>query len=560
MFLHTVKKPGSASSPGLFQRKLIATAVAAVSLSLSTGASAFSIDTGNPDLRLSWDNTVKYSAAWRLNDQESEVLAAYNPNLDDGDRNFNKGLISNRVDLYSQLDLNYKKQFGLRVTGAAWYDDVYHQDTDSGPGAPAGAPVPPGFPNNNLGGGPSQFDDETVTLHGGDSELLDAFIYGNMDIGEQGLSVKAGRYAQIYGTSLFFGGNGIAAAQAPIDIVKLLSVPGSTFQEIIRPVGQVGGTFIYSSNVSLSAYYQYEWERSVLPGAGSYFSVADFIDDGGRNIFGPPAVGLLTRLDDIEPGDTGQFGAAISVNTGDYDLGFYAAQYHDKLPQYYWRPGPGGGYALVYGEDIKTVGASISTSFTDTNIAAELSFREDMPLAGVGNTVVDATRIGDGGKNALYPVGNTVHAQISAISVLNENALWDAATLLGEIAYNRISSVEKNEDQLDPNTTRSASAMRLLFTPEFFQVTSGLDLSVPMGLGYGLSGNTAIGGTGFSAEGTGDVSIGLNFNYKRVWQGGIQLTHYYGDGGGVVNNLGQLSGDQVYADRDFISINVKRSF
>lgn len=551
MFLHTSKLPCTASSPARLSRVLVSVGVTAAALTISTSVSAFSIDTGNPDLRMSWDNTLKYSAAWRMEDRDEDVLPAYNPNLDDGDRNFDKGLISNRVDLFSQLDLNYRKKYGIRITGVAWYDDVYQQSTDNdGSGL-----------SNNLSGGASEFPDATKDLHGSDSELLDAFIYTNMDIGEKGLSLKLGRYSQIYGTSLFFGGNGIAAAQAPIDIVKLLSVPGSTFQEIIRPVGQFGGSLIVNSDVSVSAYYQYEWEKSVLPGAGSYFSFADFVDDGGENLFVPPVLGsLLTRLDDIEPDDSGQFGASISIKSGEYDFGLYVAQYHDKLPQYYFRPGPGGGYAFVYAEDIKTFGASISTSFEDTNISAEMSYREDMPLAAVGNVVIDATRIGDGGSNALYPLGKTFHTQISVVSILNENSLWDGATLLGEIAYNQIESVDKNKDQLDPNTTKSASALRLLFEPQYFQVASGLDLTVPIGLGYGISGNTAIAGTGFSAEDTGDVSVGLKFDYQRVWQGGIQLTHYLGDAGGIVNVAGQLSGDQVYADRDFISINIKRSF
>ena len=35
--------------------------------------------------------------------------------------NFDKGLISNRVDILSAFDLSYKRKYGFRVSGAAWY-------------------------------------------------------------------------------------------------------------------------------------------------------------------------------------------------------------------------------------------------------------------------------------------------------------------------------------------------------------------------------------------------------------------------------------------------------
>nr|WP_067297385.1 DUF1302 domain-containing protein [Marinobacterium profundum] len=513
-------------------------------------AQAFTIDTGNPNIRLSWDNSIRYSAGWRVEDKSEDVLSSYNPNLDDGDRNFNKGLISNRMDLLSEFDLSYDRRYGVRLSGAAWYDDVYNKGTDNdGSGL-----------SNNLNGSFDEFPDETEELHGRDAEILDAFLYGNFNVDGKSLSLKAGQYTQIYGESLFFGGNGIAGAQAPVDIVKLLSVPGSTFQEILRPVGQLGANLVINESLSVGAYYQYEWEKARLPGAGSYFSFSDFADAGGDYMYLPPALGGLShRVGDITPSDDGQFGAQIKIKDGNYEYGLYAAQYHDKFPQFYVRPGSSE-YTLVYGESIKTLGASVSTLIGEANVAAEVSVRKDMPLAGVGNVVIDVAGNGDGDKNALYPVGNTFHAQISAITLMNESPLWDGATLLGEVAYNRITSIEENRGQLDPNTTRSSAALRLLLELEYFQAMQGVDLKLPIGLGYGISGNPAIGGTGFSPEGGGDLSVGLKFDYLKTWRGGVQYTHYFGSAGGIVDSTAALSGDQVHADRDFISFNIQRSF
>src|SRR5512146_854653 len=49
-----------------------------------------------------WDNTIRYSTAVRLSAPNGALLS--DPNADDGDRNFDPGVVSNRFDLLSQLD------------------------------------------------------------------------------------------------------------------------------------------------------------------------------------------------------------------------------------------------------------------------------------------------------------------------------------------------------------------------------------------------------------------------------------------------------------------------
>ena len=88
---------------------------------------AFNFKTGNPDFNVRFDNTVTYSAVARVKSQNEELLA--DPNADDAERNFDRGLVMNRVDLISELDLIYKK-FGVRFSGSAWYDHVYNSDND----------------------------------------------------------------------------------------------------------------------------------------------------------------------------------------------------------------------------------------------------------------------------------------------------------------------------------------------------------------------------------------------------------------------------------------------
>lgn len=85
-------------------------------------AQASQFDSGIADLRVRWDDTIEYSNAFRLQARSDAIMADFR--TDDGDRNFAAGMVSNRIDLLSELDLSYQN-FGARVSGAAWYDRVY---------------------------------------------------------------------------------------------------------------------------------------------------------------------------------------------------------------------------------------------------------------------------------------------------------------------------------------------------------------------------------------------------------------------------------------------------
>ena len=193
--------------------------------SLSPAVQAFQINSGDPDLRLRWDNTLKYSAASRLKGASDQLTAQ--PNHDDGDRNFSRGLISNRFDLLSEFDATYKN-IGARVSGAAWFDSVYSEGNDNN--SPATA--------NALSVDHDEFTRATEKLHGRKGELLDAFVFARFNLGDAKATVRAGRHALVWGESLFFGANGIAGGMAPIDAVKAASVPNTQFKELIRPTEQ----------------------------------------------------------------------------------------------------------------------------------------------------------------------------------------------------------------------------------------------------------------------------------------------------------------------------------
>ena len=50
--------------------------IALLSLLATANVQAFEITTDNPDIKARWDNTVKYSASWRMEDPSSSLNAA----------------------------------------------------------------------------------------------------------------------------------------------------------------------------------------------------------------------------------------------------------------------------------------------------------------------------------------------------------------------------------------------------------------------------------------------------------------------------------------------------
>jgi hypothetical protein len=543
---------------------------------LAGPAQAFEFDTGT-GLKVRWDNTVKYSAAYRARDPDAETIGAANPNGDDGNLNFRRGLVSNRADLLSELDLTYGN-VGARLSGAAWYDRMYRKGNRNDSPLTANT-----SPNN-------EFDPATARLHGRRAEVLDAFVFGQGDLGDGKLvSARLGRHALLYGESLYFGNNGIAGTQGPVDVIKALQVPSSQVKEIVQPVNQLSGQLQLSSALSIGGFYQFEWRKNRLPGAGSYLSATDFLDDGGQRILaGAPLVPgggpqSLLRSADKEARNSGQFGAQLRWRPAgsDAELGFYATRSHSKNPIVHVQPSfvPGigvvnpsafnpltgqvGTYSLVYHEGIKTFGASVSTGVGDMNVAAEASVRRDTPLIVSAVPVLPGQTISNR-DNTLYPVGNSAHLQASAIYALPRMGLWEGGTLIGEIAWNRRLSITRHAELLDPNSTRDASAIRLVFEPTYYQVLSGLDLTVPVGVGYGMSGRSSV-IPQFGVHHGGDVTIGVTADYQKQWKFGLTYVHFTGDAKPATTQAATPSGlafsfGQALADRNFFAFSAQRTF
>lgn len=557
---------------------------------------AFEIE-GGTDVKARWDNTFKYTAAWRLHDADAYVANqnGAQPNVDFGDLGFGKGMINNRVDWLSEFDLAYKN-VGFRISGAAWYDAEYASGTNDFAG------MTPNTQAAVLGGANNRLPNKARDMMGRRAEIADAFVYGKFDFGEQALSLRAGKHSLVYGESLFLGANGIAAAQGPVDLIKAMSLPNSQFKEIAMPVGQVSGSLRLTDEVTLGAYVQYQWKELRLPAPGSYFSAAEFVGAGADLLLHPfgciPAAptnnpacgapgypfnastGAATRADDLKGRDSGQWGMQLKFKIGDTDYGLYAARYDDKAPIAVLDVGSiiagagnlgGGTYRLMYARDVSLYGASFSTVVGESNVAGEISTRRNVPLAVPGDLVINsAVANADNEKNTPYARGNSLHINLSSITLFPGNGIWGGASLIGEFAFNRLLDVTHRPaaapgapDPLNSTHTKDASAIRVVFQPEFFQVLPGVDVQVPIGLGYGLSGRSAV--VQLSPERGGDFSLAANATIDRTWRAGLSYTHYFGEKGTAPSSAtsaasSYASYQQYYKDRDFIAFTVQRTF
>ena len=528
----------------------------AVALALATfRACATDFDTGIPDLSVRWDNTVKYSAARRLEQPLPSLLG--NPNTDDGDRNFHKGLISNRFDLFSELDVVYKNNMGFRLSGAGWYDPVYLR-ANSNPGFAGGAvPNQTSVPYN-------EFPRKTREIHGRDAELLDAFVFGKFDVAGHNTTVRAGRHSLLWGESLFFGTNAISGGQMPVDAVKLVSVPNTQFKEAIRQVPMLSGQFQINAAMSVGAYVQFASSKVRAPAVGSYFSAIDVAVDGAENLF---TGSFAPRQKDREARRGGQGGLQFKLRDGDVDYGVYAIQFHDKGPQLVINLGSTGptSYYQAYHEGIRAFGASVSRSFGDFNVASELSLRTNQDLA--STRAVDLSAIvpvspSNNSDNPAYAVGRTAHLNVSVIGIVPSTPLWREASLAAEFAWNRVLSVTRNPGATDPNASRDGTAFRALFEPTYRAVLSGLDVGVPIGLGYAPKGSRPlfINGAGWIPENGGDLTVGLNAVYLDAWRASLSYTHYYGPASTTLDAAGHYGWRQNLKDRDFIAASVRYTF
>ena len=236
---------------------------AAAALAATGGAQAVELEMENPDLKVRADATVRYNFGVRTEKQDPRLLGF--ATTDEGNAKFKRGdVVTNRVDGLGELDVNYKGKFGVRVTAAAWYDHAYRDSTLTSPAGQATS-----YNNNRYSNEVNRF------VHGPSGEILDAFAWGNFDVGDVPVNVKVGKHTVVWGEGMLIGGHAISYGQSPIDGVKAVSSPGIETKEVFLPINQLTFKAQVTDKLSVAGQYAFDWKATRVPYAGTYLMGAD---------------------------------------------------------------------------------------------------------------------------------------------------------------------------------------------------------------------------------------------------------------------------------------------
>ena len=554
--------------PGRKPQRLGAIASAALALCAiaSSPARAVELETGNPDLAVRWDNTVRVNLGWRV--EKRDDLIGNNQLYDEGTYSFDRGdMVAQRFDWLSEFDIAYQKRYGARVSAQAWFDGAYGGSGRSNPLYAAIA----SYADN-------QYTDYTRDLYrGADGEFLDAFVYGRFDLGETPLTVKLGRHTIYWGESLFVNGNlnSIAYAQNPLDLQKGFATPGAEAKELFRPLTQLSAQAAVTDELTLMAQVYFEWESFRYPEGGTFLGPVDFAFRGPeRQFLGP--LGFATNGGNIDPDNFGDWGvgARWSPQWLDGTLGLYYRNYTDKLPQtLLTKVGPNASqYNLIYADGISLYGVSLAKNIGGVSVGAELSYRSNTPLnsAVLGNAAAGGVPA-PGETNG--PRGNTANGLVNVLGVIPKTALFDSATWAGELVWAHLVSVDSGDalfmgegyascagkTKWDGCTTRNYFGISAAFTPTWYQVFPGVDLSAPMAIFGGLSGNapTIFGGN----QGNGNYAIGLAADVYQKYRFDLKYIDYFGrtkDNGTMVTSQNGFT--TLLKDRGSIYLTFKTTF
>ena len=501
---------------------------------ISAGASAISIDTGNPDLEVKWDNTIRLNAGWRV--EEIDDAIGDNFVYDESDYKFEDGdMIAQRADLYSELDVIWRGDYGARVAVAGWYDHAY-RDTDVEQN-PLLADLPSSYRNK-------EYSDLTEDFYYGPyGEVLDAFLFANHTVSGVPLSLKAGQLTTYWGMALFYPG-GIAQSQHPIDGRKGAANPGSEVKELFLPLTQINLQAQLTPTIAAEVQYYFDWANTRSPEGGTYLGPADLTLQGPEQLGGDPLLGAnLQRRAPLEPDDQqGNWGVNFKFNPDflrGQTVGVYYREFDEKIPWVFLvtpagmqQPKPFG-YRAVYAENTKLAGVSFDGQIGQWAVGGEVGYHMDTGLKSTGFAFAD-----DGAR------GDTWHALVNGIYLLDRGALWDTGNLVLELSYDRLDDVTENEDLFvrvdrptctvgragppgswkDNCATKDAWGLSIRFAPQWLQVLPSLDVTLPLSYQTGLDGNSAITSYGVNQD-VSTLSLGVQLDYRVIHR----LTLEYAD-------------------------------
>ncbi|MCD6534139.1 MAG: DUF1302 domain-containing protein [Deltaproteobacteria bacterium] len=281
----------------------------------------------NDDVRIQLDSTLSYGLMWRVQSRDKDIIGLANGgtkhscNYDDGNLNYDTGLISNALKITSELDID-AKWWGAFVRATAFYD----------------------FENETGRRDRTELSSAARDAVGSDFDLLDCYLWISHEVAGMPLQIRLGDQVVSWGESTFIQ-NSINSINS-VDVSKF-RVPGAELKEGLTPEGMIWATISPTENFSIEAFYEYDWEETKIDPPGTYFSGADFVGDGAKKLmlgFGAvPDMGDasvadtfmgVTRGKTEEADSQGQYGVALryySEALHNTEFSFYAMNYHNHI-------------------------------------------------------------------------------------------------------------------------------------------------------------------------------------------------------------------------------------
>ena len=274
------------------------------------------------ELTAQLDTTLSIGGSYRTSDPDPDFFGLPNGgnqpsiNVDDGNLNYEKGWFSKAIKMTNDLEIA-GDNFGAFVRLTSFYD-WENEDGDR-----AFRPL----------------QDVALDKVGSDSEILDAFVYFNIDAGDVPIDLRLGSQVLSWGESLFIQ-NGINSIN-PVDVSRL-RIPGAELKEALKPVPMASINIGVTENVTFEAFYQFKWKETIIDPRGTYFSTNEVVSRGSDRIYlGFGAVpedapfGFVPRAPNVYASDSGQYGVAVRVlvpELNNTEFGFYAIKNHSRAP------------------------------------------------------------------------------------------------------------------------------------------------------------------------------------------------------------------------------------
>ena len=400
------------------------------------------------------DTTLSYGRMWRVQGRDK---SNDDVNTNDGNRNFDTGLVSEVYKITSELEANYQN-YGLFMRGTGFYDTQLMDKRNN-------------YYDNNSPSQPSQsypqddrFTSQTRDIAGSRIEMLDAYVHGSWDVAQMPVTARVGRQVFNWGEGIFYRG-GINTTNS-VDAAKY-RLPGAEVKEVLVPVEALSFNVGLTDSLTMESFYQTNWKETRIDPVGTFYSQTDLFADGGNtgynnfsgtaldtpvpgfgNVIGlysalgnnpllssalqttglyangvTPAYGNTLKVasigKDYNARNDGQFGFAfryIAEQLNSTEFGLYMVNYHAKEPTI---AADLGGYkgidmdALtnllsgVAGDQAGALAGGLATADVMGNIQAHRRYAEDIRMYGFSfnTTLGEASVFGEIAYRPNLPIG-----------------------------------------------------------------------------------------------------------------------------------------------------------